>query len=187
MRLCTHGKFYIFMLFLPSMKYFLLFALLAISIMGYSQSKAMRNFSDIHDDAFTLVFYYSTLKMWIPEDDVELKAIIRDLEKIKLLRIDEEELDGKAALPAIKSDLVDEGYEEALVMKGPGRNMMVYINEKNGKQKGIFMMLGEDSSITILDIIGSIPIDKLLTLQNKIETLTEDGSFLQNFRNNKSN
>ncbi len=175
------------MLFLPSMNYFLLSVLLFISLMGYSQSKAMRNFSDIHDDAFTMVFYYSTLKMWIPEDEPELIQVIRDLEKIKLLRMDEGEFEGKAALSAIKSDLVDEGYEEALVMKSPERDMMVYIHEKNGKQKGIFMMLGEDSSVTILDIIGSIPIDKLLTLQDKIQTLTEDGSFLQNFKNNESN
>jgi hypothetical protein len=152
--------------------------------MGFSQSKAMRNFSDVHDDAFTMVFYYSTLKMWLPEDDEELKAIIHDLEKIKLLRLDEDEFDGKEALTNIKSDLVDEGYEEALVMSGPKGNMMIYIRERNGKQKGIFMMFGEDASVTILDIIGSIPIDKLLTLQDKIETLTKDGSILQSFRNN---
>lgn len=175
------------MLFLPSMKYSLLSALIFISFTGYSQSKAMRNFSDIHDDAFTMVFYYSTLKMWIPEDEPELIEVIRDLEKIKLLRINEDEFDGKAAMSTIKSDLVGEGYEEALVLKSPGRDMMIYIHEKNGKQKGIFMMLGQDSSVTILDIIGSIPIDKLLTLQEKIQTLTEDGSFLRNFKNNESN
>ncbi len=152
--------------------------------MGFSQSKAMRNFSDVHDDAFTMVFYYSTLKMWLPEDDEELKAIIHDLEKIKLLRLDEDEFDGKEALSTIKSDLAKEGYEEALVMSGPKGNMMIYIREHNGKQKGIFMMFGEDGSVTILDIIGSIPIDKLLTLQDKIETLTKDGSILQSFKNN---
>ena len=144
----------------------------------------MRNFSEANDDAFTMVFYYSTLKMWLPEDDPELKAIIRDLEKIKLLRLDEGELDGKEAFTKIKSDLVDEGYEEALVMSSPKRNMMIYIRERNGKQKGTFMVLGEDESVTILDIIGSIPIDKLLTLQDKIETLTKDGSILQSFKNN---
>ena len=125
-----------FVLFLPPMKYFLLSIFLFLSFMGFSQSKAMRNFSDLHDDAFTMVFYYSTPKMWLPEDDPELKAIIRDLEKIKLLRLDEDELDGKAALTKIKSDLVDEGYEEALVMSGPKGNMMIYIRERNGKQKG---------------------------------------------------
>ncbi len=160
------------------MKYlFLVF--LVVPILSFSQSRAMKEISDKHD-GFTMVFYYSTLKMWLSEDEAELKKIIYDIEKIKVLRLDEDDQIEPDEMTLIKKKLSDQDYEELMVIKGPTRNLMIYIREG----KGIFILGSEGSEIMIIDIIGTIPINKLLTLQDKIETLTQDGSILDSFRNN---
>ena len=74
----------------------------------------MENLSDKHDDKFVLMFYYSTLKMLIPEENEELQDVIYNIEKIKMLRVDALE-DESTDMANIKSDLDSEGYEEAMI------------------------------------------------------------------------
>lgn len=138
----------------------------------------MQEITEAHD-GFTMVFYYSTLKMWLPEDEPELKEIIYNVEKIKVLRLDEDDHIGSDEMGLIKEKLSDQDYEELMVVKGPKKHLMIYLRE----DKGIFIIGSEGSEVMILDIIGTIPIDKLLTLQDKIEALTQDGSILDSFRN----
>jgi len=84
---------------------------LTISVSGFSQSKVMKNLSESYDNATTLVFYYSTLKMLIPDEKPELKELIYDVEKIKLLMVDSLYRGGE--ISNIKDSLEEEGYDEA--------------------------------------------------------------------------
>ena len=54
-----------------------------------AQSRAMENLSEKYEDGFVLMFYHSTLKMLIPEENKELQEVIYGIEKIKLLRVSE--------------------------------------------------------------------------------------------------
>jgi hypothetical protein len=164
------------------MKYLflLLLVLLALSSPVSAQSKAMDEINEKHEDGFSMVFYYSTLKMWLPEEDTELKEMIYDVEKIKFLRLDPDDVISAEETSSIISKLENQKYEEAIVIKGPTRNLLVYIRE----DEGIFMMGTESGETYILDIIGTIPVNKLLTLQDKIETLTKNGSLIDSFTDN---
>ena len=157
--------------------------MLLVPLWVQSQSRAMQFVAEQHDDAFTMVFYYSTLKMWLPEDEVELKKIIHDVEKIKMLKFDEDDIIDSDELSKIKELLIDQDYEEMMIIKGPSRNLLIYIREG----KGIFMLGGMGSESMALDILGTIPINKLLTLQEKIQTLTADGSIIDSIRDLQSN
>ena len=148
-------------------------------MISQSQSRAMKEITEAHD-GFTMVFYYSTLKMWLPDDNAELKELIYDIEKIKVLRLDEDDKIESEEMARVKEKLAEQNYEELMLIKGPTRHLMMYIREG----KGIFILGNEGAEVLILDIIGTIPINKLLTLQNKIETLIQDGSILDSFRNN---
>jgi hypothetical protein len=140
----------------------------------------MENLSEKHEDGFVLMFYYSTLKMLIPEDNEKLREVIYGIEKIKLLRVSEL-AETKTENEMVKSDLREEGYEEAITIRHDGNNMIIYIKEKKGITKGAFFLMEEDSSLTVLDLIGEIPIDKLFTLSTEIDMLTEArGNFLEN-------
>ena len=161
----------------------LLVIFLLIPIGAQSQSRAMAYLTEQHDDPFTMVFYYSTLKMWLPEDDEELKDIIHDIEKIKFITIPKEDEISAEEVTTIKGLLLDQGYEEMMTIKGPTRNLLLYIHDK----KGLFLLGSEGSDTFAVDVQGTIPVDKLLTLQSKIETLTADGSIIDSIKNFRSN
>ena len=144
-----------------------------------AQSRAMENLSEKYEDGFVLMFYYSTLKMLIPEDNKKLREVIYGIEKIKLLRVSDLS-ETKSENEIVKSDLEEEGFEEAITIRHDGNNMIIYIKEKKGVTKGAFFLMEEDSSLTVLDLVGEIPIDKLFTLSKEIDMLTEArGNFLE--------
>lgn len=160
------------------MKVFLLFCILFPGFL-HAQSDALQ-YVEEHYDVGTfgkMVFYYSTLKMWIPEDDAELKQIIHDVEKIVLIRLEEDAI-SQDELATIEDELDDEGYEEAVRISGPDKRLNIYI--KDGK--GLFLIGGLDGNVMILDVKGTIPVDKIFTLQDKMHSLTENTDFLENFR-----
>ena len=118
--------------------------------------------------------------MVIKEDNKELKELIYGIEKIKMLRIDDENgLLSNADIVNIKADLTRDNYEEGLSMRMGGKNTLAYIREKNGTMKGLFILISEEASLTIFDLIGEIPIDKLFTLTKEIEMLTENAIIIK--------
>ena len=144
----------------------------AFPSLSQAQSKAMENLSEKHEeDGFVLMFYYSTLKMLIPEENEELQDVIYGIEKIKLLRVDDSGSEGD--LQNVKVDLQSEGFEEAMTARHEGSKMIVYIKERKGMTKGAFFLMESDSSLIVLDLVGEIPIDKLFTLSNEIDMLTD--------------
>ncbi len=162
------------------MKKAFIFLILSIPATVYGQSRAMRNISEKYEDAFTMVFYYSTLKMVIPEDNTELKELIYGIEKIKMLRIDDENSQfSDTDIADIKADLIRDDYEEGLSMRMGGKSTIAYIREKKGAMNGLFILIGEDDTTTIFDLIGEIPVDKLFTLTKEIESLTENASIIK--------
>jgi len=162
------------------MKKAIIFLILSIPVTIYGQSRAMRNISEKYADAFTMVFYYSTLKMVIPEDNKELVELIYGIEKIKMLRIDDENGQfSNTDIDKIKADLTLDNYDEGLSMRMGGKKTFDYIREKNGAMEGLFILIGEEASLTIFDLIGEIPVDKLFTLTKEIETLTENASIIK--------
>jgi hypothetical protein len=154
----------------------LLFAFLLLAFIpevSEGQSLAMKNLSEKHeDDGFVLMFYYSTLKMLIPENNTDFQELIYDIEKIKMLRLDNDVLE-EGEYSKIIADLNKDGFEEVITMRHNGDNVMVYLKEKRGMTKGAFFMMESDSTLTTLDLVGQIPIDKLFTLSNEIDMLTD--------------
>jgi hypothetical protein len=146
--------------------------ILLIPFSVLAQSRAMKNLSDKHEDAFVLMFYHSTLKMLIPEDNEEFRDIIYGIEKIKVMRVDEFE-DSRAEQDEVLADLQEDGFEEAITMRHDGTDMIVFIKERKGITKGAFFLMESDSTLTAVDLVGEIPIDKLFTLSNEIDMLTE--------------
>jgi len=174
-------------LFLEMRKYILIVVVAFwVPLTLFGQSRAMRNLSESVDDiSFSLVFYYSTLKMLIPEDNQELKSIIYDIEKIKFMKIDESFASlGADINDQLAKDLKKEDYEEALSMRMSDGMVKIFIRGSASNTKGIFMILDQDSGAIVLDIKGKVPVDKLLTLNSEIESLSENIPFIGNSRNN---
>ena len=138
----------------------------------FSQSKVMKRLSDNYEDATILVFYYSTLKMYIPDEQQELRDLIYNVEKIKLLMVDSI-ANGRQKISEIKADLEDEGYDEAMSIRHDENNIIVYIKEKNGITSGFFFLMDEESSLTAIDLVGQVPLNKLNVLTDHLDMLKD--------------
>lgn len=142
----------------------LLFALLIFTspLLSFGQSETIRDLHDKYEDAFTMFFYKNTLNMLNMQDSKEFEMLIDGIEKMKLLRINKEDNSfTKDNFKQLIKDYKSEDFEELMTVKQQGMNINAYIKESGGTTKGIVIMLNETSSITILDIKGSVPLNKV--------------------------
>jgi hypothetical protein len=143
-----------------------------VTISGYCQSKVMENLSETYEDASVLVFYYSTMKMLIPEDKQELRDLIYNVEKIKVLMVDSL-TEGKQKISEIKAELEKDGFDEAMSIRHEENNIIVYIKEKNGITKGFFLLMEEDYGLTAIDLVGEFPLNKINVLTDNLDLLKD--------------
>ena len=141
---------------------------------AFPQSKVMRNLAADYPDALVLMFYHSSLNMLNTDDDPEFARMIRDIEKIKLLRINKQAntFDDKA-LKALKADLQDHGFAELMIVKSKGYDIGVYIHENDDEIAGFFLLMDEKDDFMAIDVLGSMPVGNVGQLVNKIKEVNE--------------
>jgi len=139
----------------------------------------MKNLSEDYEDATVLVFYYSTLKMFIPEENQDLRELIYNVEKIKVLMVDSLR-DEKQKISKIKNDLNDEGFEEAMSIRHDENNIIVFIKEKKGITSGFFFLMEEGAGLTAIDLVGQVPMSKLSVLTDHLDLLKDPRNKLLN-------
>lgn len=139
-----------------------------------AQSKVMRELADDFPDAFVLMIYHSSLNMLNIDDDPDFARMIRDIEKIKVLRVDKDEDNFTSeALVDLKGDLNDRGFEELMVIKSKDYNIGVYILEDDDDIEGYFLLMDEDENFTAIDVLGSMAVGDISQLVDKIKDVNE--------------
>lgn len=148
----------------------IIFLLAFTPIFGYAQSKTTQAFHKQHEDAFVLFFYSNTLKMLNQDDNPEFEELIRDIEKMKFVRVNiaEAGLD-KDDYNDLVEDFYDDDFEDLMTMRHEGMNVSAYIQEDDGVTTGIVMLMQDDESISILDIKGAVPLNKMASLISKVQ------------------
>lgn len=137
----------------------LLVLLVLLPAFASGQSKVMRNLADDYPDARALMFYHSSLRMLNLEDDPAFDAMIRDIEKIKVLIVEKADNDsGTPAISQLKSDLSEYGYEELMTVRSKDFDVGVYINEDDGDIEGYFFVMDEEESFIAVDLVGNMPV-----------------------------
>jgi uncharacterized protein DUF4252 len=148
--------------------------LLMSSLLGQAQSKVMRHLADDYPDAFVLMFYHSSLNMLNIDDDPDFARMIRDIDRIKVLRIDKEADNFTGdALTSLKSELRDRGFEELMIIKSKGYDIGVYINEDDDEIEGFFLLMNEENNFTAIDVLGSMAVGDISLLVEKIKDVKE--------------
>ena len=138
------------------------------------QSKVMRDLADDFPDAFVLMIYHSSLNMLNVDDDPDFARMIRDIEKIKVLRVDKEEDNFTTeALSELKETLDDRGFEKLMTVKSKDYDIGVYINEDDGEIEGYFLLMDEDENFTAIDVLGSMAVGDISQLVDKIKDVNE--------------
>ena len=134
----------------------------------------MRELADDFPDAFVLMIYHSSLNMLNVDDDPDFARMIRDIEKIKVLRLDKAEDDfTKEALTALKANLNERGFDELMIVRSKDYDIGVYINEDDGDIEGYFLLMDEEENFTAIDVLGSMAVGDISQLVEKIKDVNE--------------
>ena len=142
-----------------------------------AQSRTTNAFHDEHDEALALFFYRNTLRMFNMNDNPKLDELIRDIEKMKFLRISKSESEfSRQEYNALVSEYHSEDFEDLMNMRADGSNFNVFIKEKNKVTEGLVVLLDSDDDFAILDIKGAVPLNRLVELVNYVKT-AEDFNF----------
>lgn len=160
----------------------LLFCSTAFSISGFAQSKVTQAFSDANKDALTLFFYKNTLKMLNQSESKEFDELIKDIEKMKFMLIDKvANKFGTQQFKKLVSDYKSEGYEEIISSRMDGRNFNVYLKENKGAALGTVILVNDSTDFYLLDVLGSIPINKVPELFKQIDQSSDIGKRIKDF------
>ena len=160
------------------MKYTILALMMVLALTGQAQSKTTEKLDKRYDESLSLFFYNNTLRMINQTDDKEFDALIKDIEKMKFLIIKKEDF-GKEDYKKLISDYKAESFEEMMTSRHEGKNFDVYM--KDGKSKGMIVAVNDSENLYLLDIVGSIPLNKVTTLFKEIDESSEIGKRIQEF------
>ena len=151
---------------------------MAFGFTGQAQSKTTEKLHKKYNEALSLFFYNNTLRMINQKDDQEFDALIKDIEKMKFLMIQKENF-GNDDYKKLISDYKSESFEEMMTSRHDGKNFDVYM--KDGKSKGMIVAVNDAENLYVLDIVGSIPLNKVTTLFKEIDESSEIGKKIQEF------
>ena len=143
-------------------KALIFFLLLAVSSPLLAQGPTMRELADDYPDAFKLMFYHSTLNMLNMEDNEDFARIIRDIDRIKLLRIEKDKFDFSSDnLKGIRSKLAKRDYEELMMVTSKESKISVFIQEDGDDIEGFFLYMDEEEAFTAIDVRGFVAINDI--------------------------
>ena len=165
---------------------YLLIACLFVSGALCAQSKTTEKLQQKYDGSLTLFFYNNTLRMINQSENKEFDEMIKDIEKMKFLMIDKPAAFKSTDYKKIVSGYKGEAFEEIMTSRYQGKNFDVYLKESGGKTKGMVVLVNDSLSLYVLDIVGSVALDKVTSLykafgetediQKQIEKFTHDNN-----------
>lgn len=154
---------------------------LFISLAAHAQTKTTEALHKQNHEALALFFYNNTLRMINQTDNKEFDELIKNIEKLKFLMIDKGSNFGTTQYKKLVSDYKSEAYEEIMTSRHQGKNFDVFLKEAQGKTQGMVVTVNDSSSLYVLDIVGSIALDKVTSLFNEIDQSSEIGKKIKEF------
>lgn len=152
-------------------KYLLLslFALLASGAMAQTETTDL--FHEKHEDAFTLFFYRNSLRMLNMQDNKEFEELIRDIDKMKFVRIDKNEYKfSQSEYKKLVDSYHGESFEDLMTLRSQGANLNVFIREKDKITTGLVVLMEDEENFSILDIKGAVPLQRIAELVSKLQS-----------------
>ena len=154
------------------MRKIIILALVLSPLLSLAQGKTMRELSDQYPDAFELMFYHSSLNMLNIEDNEDYARVIKDIDRIKLIRIEKDEFDfASGNLSDIRETLSDRSYEELMMVTSKDSKISVFIQEDGDDVEGFFLYMDEEEAFTAIDVRGYIQLNDIGLLVEKLKDI----------------
>lgn len=160
---------------------YLVVLLIVFPVAVWAQSKTTESLHKKNGEALALFFYNNTLRMLNQTDDKDFDELIKDIEKMKFLMIEKGQQFGPAQYKNLVSDYKSEAYEEIMSSRMNGRNFDVFLKDKNGKTEGMIVTVNDSTSLYVLDIVGSIALNKVTKLFSTLDESADIGKKIRNF------
>lgn len=157
--------------------------ILLSATLASAQSKTTELLSKKYSETRSFFFYNNTLRMLNQEENKEFDELIKDIEKMKLLMINRKEnkIEG-TQLKKLSADYKSEAYEQMMVARHSGKNVEVMLKEKNGKTIGTVFLMTDDEYVYVLDILGSVALNKVSSFLNTLEKSTDLNKKIDSFK-----
>jgi hypothetical protein len=160
------------------MKYTLFVILLAITFAAPGQSKTTQSLEKKYKGT-SYFFYNNTLRMINQGEDPGFDDVIRDIEKMKILMIKKSA--GDFNYKKVVEGYKGESFEEMMTSRVDGKNFDVYVQEKNNKTTGMLVLVNDASNLFVLDIVGRIALDKVMSLYKTLDSSSDMGKRFRDF------
>jgi hypothetical protein len=132
-------------------------------------------------DAMALYFYNNTLRMLNQTEDKAFDELIKDIEKLKFLMIKKTNDFSTTAYKKVVSDYKSETFEEIMTSRFDGKNFDIFVKEKNKKTEGMLVLVNDSENLYVLDIVGSLALNKVTELYKTIDGSSEIGRKIKAF------
>ncbi len=162
------------------MRFLFVCVLLCTCLSSFAQSKTTEKLHKDNKEALALFFYNNTLRMLNQSGDPDFDALIKDIEKMKFLMIDKTKF-GATDYKKLVTGYKSEAFEEIMTSRFEGKNFDVFLKEENGKTKGMIVTVNDSTNLFVLDIVGSIALDKITSFYKSLDEGTEIGQRIKSF------
>jgi hypothetical protein len=162
------------------MRYTLILILALTTTTLWAQTKTTEDLHKQNKEAFTLFFYHNTLRMFNQQEDKEFDELIKDIEKMKFIMVEQKNF-GNAEYKKLVSGYKSESFEEIMSSRFEGKNLDVFLKEVKGKTKGMVITVKDTEKIYVLDIVGSIALDKVTKFVSTLDKNTELAGKIKEF------
>ncbi len=159
----------------------LLLAMLIGTATVFAQSKTTEDLHKKYSKSLSLFFYNSTLRMLNQSGDKAFDELIKDIEKMKFLLIDKANTFRNTDYKKLVAGYKAEAFEEIMTSRYQGKNVDVYLRESGGKTEGMVVLINDSSSLYVLDIVGSIALDKVTSLYSTLDKSSDIGKKIKDF------
>jgi len=146
-----------------------------------AQSKTTEDLHKKYSEALSLFFYNNTLRMLNQKNDKDYDELIKNIEKMKFLMIDKAKTFKTADYKKLVDGYKSESFEEIMTSRYQGKNFDVLLKESGGKVKGTIVLVNDSSSLFILDIVGSVAMDKVTSLYKALGESSDIGRQIEKF------
>jgi flagellar motility protein MotE (MotC chaperone) len=165
------------------MRYYILGLLLVVGVTCTSaQSKTTEKLHKKYESALSLFFYNNTLRMLNQTEDKEFDDLIKDIEKMKFLLIKKDEFAmSSEEIKAVSAGYKAEAFEDVMTAKHDGKLFNVYLKENKGKAAGVVVLVNDSTRFLVLDIVGSIELNKVTHFFQSLDKNTELGKKIKQF------
>lgn len=117
-------------------------------------------------------------------DDKNFDELIKDIEKMKFLMIENSKF-SPAEYKKLVAEYKSEAFEEIMSSRMEGKNFDVFLKEVKGKTKGMIVTVKDTDKLYILDIVGSIALNKVASFVSTLNETTDIKKKIESFSSKK--